>query len=254
MVAPPVPAALAGRTAAGLDWRVLSPAAEASAAPRELAAGFFPVTLENPPVFLGPLLLLLVSLAALVLLVVTVRTSGILTRLSNVDLATLSVLAAFLVLGTFIVPLLRSCGVPTVLLVAVGQLPVWLAVLAAVRLVPQPGAVGLLLFTYQIVQDLLFYGLSPLRLATETLPAVLALELWFALTGYGRSRWSALGAAPIYLLATEGLLYALVVPLFYHSYYALWYVTFTMALHGAIYLVWAELGYRTAGSVARVVR
>jgi len=247
-IKPPPPGERPGRTESGLEWTIL---AEGE---RPELSGFYPVTVENPAVYLGPLVLLAVSALALVLLVVAVKKSGVLARLSNVDLATLGVLSAFLVVGTFIVPLVRSFGVPTNFLVAIGHFPVWLGVLAAARLVRKPGAIGLMLFAYKIVQDLLFYGLSPLALATETLPAALALELYFALTGYGKRLPAALGAVPVYLLATEVLFYGLTLPLFYHMYYAGWYVASTISVHFVAYLVWAWLGHRTARSLERVLR
>ncbi len=245
---PPPPEGRPGRTESGLAWTI------PAGGERPEISGLYPVTVENPAVYLGPLVLLAGSFLALVLLVVAVKKSGMLARLSNVDLATLGVLSAFVVVGTFIVPLIRSFGVPTNFLVAIGQLPVWLGVLVAARLVRKPGAIGLLLFAYKIVQDLLFYGLSPLTLATETLPLVLTLELYFALTGYGKRLPAALGAVPVYLLATEGLLYGLTMPLFYHMYYAGWYVTSTMTVHFVAYLVWAWLGHRTARSLEEVLR
>jgi len=214
----------------------------------------FPFEIKSPSFALGALGLLGICLIFGGLLFLLAKRFQIFHRLTTTEIVSLAVFSAFYVVGSFILMMLRAFGIPTFFLQIFWGAYFFVIIILSVRFIPKVGTVAIVKIAGTLIGSVMFYGISPVMLLTHTIPAVLALELWFLLTGYGKSMRSCVGAGLVYLLVPSAFFWFYVSPLFYHHYYALWYAGFWLSINAVSFVLGGFLGYRVANRVVEVVK
>jgi hypothetical protein len=169
------------------------------------------------------------------------------------ELVTLSVFTAFYVLGAFLSGFVKAVNLNSVLMQIVWAIYSWILILTLVRLVPKPGSVSILMILGSLLTGILIFGVDPLMLLTYTIPGALTLELWFAVSGYGRSFFSAFGAAVCYIFFPVAFFWFFVTSQIYHYFYSLPYILFWVGLNAFSYLIASILGYRVSRYFEKVI-
>jgi len=236
------------RTASFLRARVVE-----EGPPAGIYALHFPVTIRKSMPGLGPGVLIGLSLALFIALIAAVRRLRLFKRFQTTELVTLSVFVAFYVLGSFLSSFVKSIGISSLLMHFLWSIYSWVLLITLLRFVPKPGSVGILMILGALVTGILVFGVDALMLLTYTIPGALALELWFALSGYGRSLVSVLGSAVVHVLFPITFFWFITAPVIYHTYYSFWYVLFWLAINAVAYITGALLAYRAAGYFERVI-
>jgi hypothetical protein len=175
-------------------------------------------------------------------------------RFSSSELTAIAVFSAFFAAGNFFGIVLRLFALPNIAIQFFWDFYYFTVVLCCVRVLPRLGALLVSMLGGFILSGLLFFGLNPLTLLTWVMPGALALETWFALTGYGARRLSSLGAAPVFLLVPTMLYWFVVAPFIFRYYYAGWYVTLSLAAAGISYLLPALFAHGFANRLGQIVR
>lgn len=173
---------------------------------------------------------------------------------TTAEIVTLAILISFEVACSVFSQILRTFGAPTLILNVAWAFYFWIFLVAAVRLIPKKGTVLIFIFGGTLVSGLLLWGLSPIFFLTYTVCAALVFELWFRLTGFGKTLFSALGSAMVFLIYPVAFFWFYVSPILYHYFYHWWYVQLWLAADLLTYVPAAWVGYFFTSRLMKAVR
>lgn len=216
--------------------------------------GLLPFTLKNPAFTPGALTLLGICLLLTALLILLANRFQVMRHFTTTEIVTLAVMTAFYVASSLLAQVMRAMGFPVIFLHSFWALYFFIVLLVTVRLVPKVGSVATVKLAGTLLSCLMFYGLDFINLMTYTLPAILAFEVWFLMTGYGRSLFSAVGSAILFLIFPIGFFWFYVSPIIYHSFYAMWYIMVWMVFNAVTFTSGSLIGYFFSRHLVRVLK
>lgn len=194
------------------------------------------------------------GLIGLLLLLLFGKYRGLFLTYSTAEIVTMAIFISFHVAGSVFTQILKTLGAPSLAVHFVWVIYFWLLLVGLIRLVPKKGTVLIFVFGSAVILNLLLWGFNPIQILTYTICSALSLEVWFRLTGFGRSLFSVIGASLIYVLYPVSFFWFFVAPVLYHHFYSLWYIQLWLVFNLVSYLSSSILGYLFATRLVKVVR
>jgi len=213
--------------------------------------GDFNFKVKSPSFTLASLGLSFFYFVLLVLFAFQIKKLNRIQKFSFPELVFLFVLASIYAISSFVLPLLSALKVSSFLTQFLWGVYFFIILMIAVRFVPKAGTVAMIKIIGTLIGSFMFFDLDIVMFLTYTLPTILALEIWFLYSGYGKTRGSALGSALIYWICPNCFFWLFVSPAFYHSYFPIWYTLLWLLVNAASFFVGSFLGFTIANYLER---
>lgn len=219
-----------------------------------LLQGSYPIKISVPKNNLIPWITLFVGPIALFFLLIFGKYQKLFDTYSTAEIVTAAIFVSFYVAGSIFTQILKTLGTPSIAIHTIWIYYMFMLMLCLVRLVPKKGVVMIFLFSNAVILNTILYGFNFIHIFTYTIGSAVILELWFYLTGYGKTRFSAIGSGLIFVIYPISFYWFFVAPNLYHHYYSLWYIQLWLSINFLSYLTAGWIGYWFANRIEKVVR
>ncbi len=217
-------------------------------------SGNYPITLHFSKKKWIPWAVLLAGPAALTLLLLLGNYRKLFSHYSTADIVTLAIFISFYVAGAIFTQVLKTLGAPSLIVHSAWFVYMFILLLGLIRLIPKKGVALIFIFGNAVILNTLLWGFNLINLLTFTVGSAVSLELWFRLTGYGRSFFSAFGSGLIFLIYPVSYYWFFTAPYLYHHYYSLWYIELWLLVNLINCGLGGVFGYLFSKRIVKVVR
>ncbi len=219
-----------------------------------LLEGDYSIKIAGPKNDLIPWATLLLGPTALLLLLIFGKYQKLFDTYSTAEIVTAAIFVSFYVAGSIFTQILKTLGTPSIAIHTIWVYYMFMLMLCLVRLVPKKGIVMIFLFSNAVILNTIMWGFNFIHIFTYTIGSAVILELWFYLTGYGRTRFSAIGSGLIFVVYPISFYWFFTAPNLYHHYYSLWYIQLWLSINFFSYLTAGWIGYWFANRIEKVIR
>jgi len=154
--------------------------------------GNYAMKIRDPENRIVILLITFGGVTLLFLLLTFGKYQRLFSHFTTAEIVTMAIFISFYVAGAVFTQILKTVGFPSIAIHSIWVMYFWVLLITLLRLVPKKGTVLIFIFGHTIILDLLMWGFNPIHILTFTVGSAVSLEVWFRLTGFGKTLFSLL--------------------------------------------------------------